>query len=98
VSIHNFRSIRQCSFQLGSCVTLLGPNNHGKSNLLSALEFALSTGLKPTEEMFYALRETDDPMWVEVTFKELTDQERTTFNKYCQSDGSLCIRKTALSS
>lgn len=94
-TIHNFRSIRHASFQLGNAVTLLGPNNHGKSNIVSAIEFALTTAAKPSEETFYALRQQDDPMWVEVTFTELTDQERTTFKRYVQADGTFCLRKTA---
>jgi putative ATP-dependent endonuclease of OLD family len=77
VEIRNFRSIRQVNFQLGNAVTLLGPNNHGKSNILAAIEFALTTSAKPSEDTFYALREQDDPLWVEITFTELTEQERS---------------------
>ena len=95
VTIHNFRSIRHLTFDLGGSVTLLGPNNHGKSNILSAIEFALTTGTRPTEEMFYALRPEDDSMWVDVTFADLTAQEQTTFKRYLQADGGFCIRKTA---
>ena len=95
VTIYNFQSIRQCSFQGGNVLTLLGPNNHGKSNILAALEFALTTGIKPTEDMFYTLRGNDDSTWVELMFNELTDQESTTFNRYLQFDGSFCVRKTA---
>jgi CRISPR-associated exonuclease Cas4 len=79
-----------------SLVTLLGPNNHGKSNLLGALEFCLSTSAKPVEQDFFVNRsEEDNDLWVEITFNELTEQERNTFKKYVQSDGTVCIRKTA---
>ncbi len=77
-------------------LTLLGPNNHGKSNVLSALEFGLSTSAKPTEEDFFAHRDAnDDQLWVEMTFSELTEQEQTTFKRYVLPDNSVCIRKTA---
>jgi len=79
-----------------SLVTLLGPNNHGKSNLLAALEFFLSTSAKPVEQDFFVNRsEGDNEFWVEITFNELTEQEKNTFKKYVQSDGTVCIRKTA---
>lgn len=93
LKIHNFRSIRDLELQCWPMVTLLGPNNHGKSNLLSALEFGLSTSAKPTEEDYYAHGE-DDVFWVEMTFTELTEQERNTFKRYVRSDGTVCVRKS----
>jgi CRISPR-associated exonuclease Cas4 len=77
-------------------MTLLGPNNHGKSNILSALEFGLSTSAKPADRDFFSYRDPEDnEMWIEMTFHELTDQEKNTFKRYVLSDGTLCIRKTA---
>jgi len=83
LKIHNYRSIRDLEMQCLSMVTLLGPNNHGKSNLLSALEFGLSTSAKPVEQDFFAYRDpNDNELWIEMTFHELTKQEKTTFNRY----------------
>jgi len=77
-------------------VTLLGPNNHGKSNLLSALEFGLSTSAKPVEQDFFAYRDSNDnELWIEMTFYELTGQEKNTLKRYILSDDTICIRKTA---
>ena len=77
-------------------MTLIGPNNHGKSNILSALEFGLSTSAKPVEQDFFAHRDANDSeFWVEMTFHELTDQEKNTFKRYVSIDGTICIRKTA---
>ncbi len=96
LGIHNYRSIRDLEMECLPVVTLLGPNNHGKSNLLSALDFLFSTSARPQEQDFFAHREQgDDECWVEVTFMELTGQEKNTFKKYVQSDGTVCIRKTA---
>jgi CRISPR-associated exonuclease Cas4 len=94
--IHNYRSIRDLEMKCLPLVTLLGPNNHGKSNLLAALEFCLSTSAKPVEQDFFVNRgEGDNDFWVEITFNGLTEQEKNTFKKYVQSDGTVCIRKTA---
>jgi hypothetical protein len=93
LKVHNYRSIRDLDMECQTMVKLLGPNNHGKSNLLSALEFGLSTSAKPTEADFFAHRE-DEQFWVEMTFCELTDQENNTFKRYVRSDGTVCVRKT----
>ena len=96
LEIRNYRSIREISIHCSTLLTLLGPNNHGKSNILSALEFALSTSAKPSEQDFFVHRNAgDDELWVEMTYAELTDQEKNTFKRYVLSDGSICIRKTA---
>ena len=96
LEIRNYRSIDHISISCDSLLTLLGPNNHGKSNILSALEFALSTSAKPVEQDFFAFRETNDnELWVEMTFRDLTEQETNTFKRYVLSDSCICIRKTA---
>jgi CRISPR-associated exonuclease Cas4 len=96
VKIHNYRSIRDLEMNCMPHMILLGPNNHGKSNVLSALEFALSTSAKPIEEDIFLYRaENDNVFWVEMIFHELTNQEKNTFKRYVLSDGTVCIRKTA---
>lgn len=96
LTIRNYRSIKDLALECSRLVTLLGPNNHGKSNLLSALEFGLSTSAKPTDADFFAHRDSDsNELWVEMTFSELTNQERNTFKRYVLADGTACIRKTA---
>jgi len=77
-------------------MVLLGPNNHGKSNILRAIEFGLSTSEKPTTEDLFAFHAPeDDSLWVELTFGELTSQEQNTFNRHLLKDGSLRVRKAA---
>lgn len=93
LAIYNFRSIRELTLDCLPLVSLLGPNNHGKSNILAALDFALSTSAKPTVNDFFAHRQ-EDVSWVEMTFSELTEQERNTFKRYVRSDNSICVRKT----
>lgn len=96
LKIHNYRSIRDLDLEVPAMLVLVGPNNHGKSNILRALEFGLTTSAKPGPDDFFHFRpEDDNQLWVELTFQQLTDQERTTFQKYLLSDGTICIRKTA---
>lgn len=101
VSIHNYRSIKDVEFEARKMIVFLGPNNHGKSNLLSAIEFALSTSAKVETKDFFTCRDENDrenctdELWVELTFIELTEQESNTFSKYVRSDNSVKVRKFA---
>lgn len=94
IDIANYRSIKRLSISCGPTVVLLGPNNHGKSNVLAALEFFFSSSAKPKSADFFANRE-EDSLWVDLVFEDLSDQEARTFEKYVGSDGTLRIRKTA---
>ena len=55
IEIENYRSIKDITLQPGSLAALVGANNAGKTNILSALNFALgdrwpsSSGLQPTD-------------------------------------------------
>src|ERR1035441_3931902 len=96
VRIHSFRSVRDLELDCKDMIVLLGPNNHGKSNLLNALDFALSTSAKLTKNDFYSLRDdNDDELWVELLFENPSAQEKTTFQKYLDQNGQFRIRKTA---
>lgn len=97
--IHNFRSVRHLELECGELTVLLGPNNHGKSNILGAIEFALSTSTSanPRLEDFCIFRDqnTDSDIWVEIVFADLSDQEKITFQRYVNPNGNVTIRKTA---
>ena len=96
ITIHNFRSIRHCELVCRDMLVLLGQNNHGKSNVISALDFALNSSVKPDIDELFAFAGPDDKtMWVEVSFDRLTEQESTTWKKYVQADGTFRCRKTA---
>ena len=95
VSIHNYRSICDLDFKCEPMMIFLGPNNHGKSNILSAMEFALVPSAKPSLSDFNKFCVEDYELWVEITFQELTEQEKITFKKYLMQDGTISIRKTA---
>ena len=95
VTVHHFRSIRHLEMDCQPLMVLLGPNNHGKSNIISALEFLLSTSSKPSEADFFSLRPPDDrDLWVEAEFVDLTAQEKNTFKRYVDPNGRIKIRKS----
>jgi len=97
IRIHNFRSIQDLEIVCGDFIILLGQNNHGKSNILYALDFALATSAKPeADELFASHKDGDEDIWVELVFSDLTEQEKNTFHRYIFSDGTFSMRKTAI--
>jgi len=95
VTIHNYRSIQHLELTCESMVVFLGPNNHGKTNILAALEFALTSGDKPKTSDFFSMRDqsSDADLWVDLTFDQLTAQENTTWKRYLLPDGLVKFRK-----
>lgn len=96
VRIHNYRSIKNLELKCRPVVVLLGENNAGKSNILSAIEYALSPSAKPDPDDLFAFPDDgDSSLRVELTFECLTDRERAQYGQLVNSDGTVCIRKCA---
>ena len=96
IEIENYRSVQHCKVRCGEVTVFLGRNNHGKSNILTALDFFCGSRTKCSNDDFFRNKEeSSDVLWVEVAFTELSEQEKTTFSKYVAADGSLKVRKIA---
>lgn len=94
VTIHNIRSFRHQELRCESFMVLIGPNNSGKSTVLFTLEHFFKPAHKLQEEDIFSHRQAEDPTaYVEVWFHELIDQDKTTFQKYLLSDGTIRVRK-----
>jgi predicted ATP-binding protein involved in virulence len=91
VKIHNWRSVRDETILFDDLMILIGQNNHGKSNILSAILFFFGEiGLDPLD----FCSETDD-LCVEIQFAELDESDRTTFKKYLTASNTIRVLKTA---
>ena len=91
IVISNWRSIRQLEIRAQNLMVFIGQNNHGKSNVLSAILFFFGE-IKPQDLDF---NRGSQELYVEVTFTELDDSDKTTFKKYLTSDEEIKVRKTA---
>lgn len=91
VSISNWRSIKSLDIAFQDLMIFIGQNNHGKSNVLSAILFFFGE-IKPQDLDFN--RGTQE-LHVEVKFNDLDDTDKITFKKYITSDGRVTVRKTA---
>ena len=91
VTIHNWRSIRTVTLSAHDLMIFIGQNNHGKSNILSAILFFFGEmGLDGLD--FH--RDTKQ-LFVEVVFGDLDDADRTTFKKYVTAKNTMQVRKVA---
>lgn len=91
IVISNWRSIKRIEIQAQNLMVFIGQNNHGKSNVLSAILFFFGE-IKPQDLDF---NRGSQELYVEVTFTELDDRDKTTFKKYLTSEEEIKVRKTA---
>lgn len=91
VHIKNWRSIKDIELDYEKVMIFIGQNNHGKSNLLSALLFFFGE-IKYDELDF---NQNSDELFVEVTFSNLDDFDKNQFKKYLSSENEIRVRKTA---
>jgi len=69
----------------------IGQNNHGKSNILSAILFFFGEiGLDPLD-----FHRTTQELFVQILFGELDENDRTTFKKYVTAKNNMRVRKKA---
>lgn len=95
VHIENFRSIKHIDIDFTPTIMLIGPNNHGKTNIILAIAFFFGEyNIKPGD--FFIKREKDSPITVEIAFGDLDDQDRTTFKSYVLPDDTFRIQRKAL--
>lgn len=90
IKLYNWRSFKETEISVNDLMIIIGQNNHGKSNLLSALLFFFD-GMKIKEEDYF---KGETELFVEIEFKELTHTEKTTFAKYVTGTCGMRVRKT----
>ncbi len=87
IKIHNFRSIKEQSFDLTSYSLFVGANDSGKSNIIDALR-VFYDDLKFNEEDDWPKFVTgDDESWIEVKFLLSGEEFNNLKEEYKQEDG-----------
>lgn len=89
--IKRYRSIKLLELDTEDFLVLIGPNNHGKSNVFYALGLFLSSSSKVTSDDFFN-RETSSPIELIAMFENLTDDEMEKLRPWTV-DGKLTVRK-----
>lgn len=86
VKIHNFRSIKEQSFDLTNYSLLVGANDSGKSNIIDAIR-VFYDDLKFNEEKDWPKITTyDDESWIEIKFLLSDGEFNNIKNEYKQED------------
>ncbi len=95
VIVHNFRSILDASFEVSDYSLIVGENNSGKTNLLSALRaFYEDGGLKYEKSRDFPKIETEDnESWVELHFETSCEEQEGLRDAYKSADGLLRVRR-----
>jgi len=91
IKVENWRSIKSVEADANALMVIIGQNNHGKSNLLSAILFFFGELKHQDLDFNYGATE----LFVELTFCDLDEQDRITFRKYLTSGNCIIVRKTA---
>jgi len=91
IHICNWRSIRNLQIKFQDLMIFIGQNNHGKSNILSSVLLFFGEIKVDTLDFNQGSQE----LYVEITFCDLDDTDKTTFKKYVTTDNKITVRKTA---
>ena len=96
VHIKNWRSVVDANLWPESLTTLIGPNSHGKSNVVEALGWFLSPSRKAVVRDFTEISAGEQiQMSVEVYFDELSTEESAVWRDHLRSDGTLRLGRRA---
>ena len=91
LEIKNWRSIKELKVTAQDLMIIIGQNNHGKSNLLSAILFFF--GEIKHQDLDFSQGAED--LFVDIEFSELDDQDKKTFEKYVTQQETIKVRKVA---
>lgn len=94
ITIHNFRSIKEAKFDLYAYSVLVGANNAGKSNVLTALRIFYEDGIKFNDKSdFPKLQTGDNESWIEIEYLLTNDELGNLKEEYKNPDNILKVRK-----
>lgn len=89
ILINNWRSINSLEASFEDISIIIGQNNHGKSNIITALLFFFGK-IKPEIKDFFNPNEIS---FVEIKFSDLDDSDKITFRKYLDNEENIKVRK-----
>lgn len=89
--IKNFRSLRHIEVSFGAHTAFIGGNGAGKSSILKAIEKFYSTSKICDADDFFG-RDQGQPIEIELTFHQLSDQEAASFEDRVR-DGKLVVTR-----
>jgi len=94
ITVHNFRSIKEAKLDPYDYTVLVGANNAGKSNALTALRIFYDDGIKFDDKSDFPKFQTEDnESWIEIEYL-LTDEEFSNLKEEYKNPGNILkVRK-----
>ena len=94
IKIHNFRSIKEVKFSPENYAVLVGANNAGKSNALTALRIFYEDEIKFSERIDFPKFQTENnESWIEIEYLLNDDEFQNLEEKYKNPGNILKVRK-----
>jgi len=94
IAIHNFRSIKDIFFNVNNYSILLGANNTGKTNIMTAIRIFYEDNIKFNESIdFPKFKTTDEESWVELSYLLDKNEYNNIRNEYKNQNKILKVRK-----
>jgi len=94
IKLHNFRSISDAKFELNDYNILVGANNSGKTNVLTALRIFYEDGIKYSEKTDFPKFRTDDKeSWIEIEYLLTNEEFKNLKDDYKNPGNILRVRK-----
>lgn len=98
VTISGFRSIKNAEFPVLDFLCLVGRNNHGKSNILLALDVFFNGSKVIPDSCFYTYKENgltkrEQCLEIVVQFDRLSDTEKQLLSEYIRDDSITLMRR-----
>jgi len=92
--IHNIRSIQEADIHLSGYSVIVGANNAGKTNLITALRlFYENEKLSFSKDRDFPKFETDPESWIELTFETTEEEQEQLREEYRADNRQLCVRR-----
>ena len=93
ITIERYKSIRKLEVDFQDLMILVGENNSGKTNILTALELFFSSSTRGVDDEYFYNKNKDKCIEIVITFDRLTDDEKKSkLKKYIIND-TLTIKK-----
>lgn len=94
VRVHNFRSIKDNIFNMYDYSLLIGENNSGKTNIMTALRVFYEDNIKFNMDRDFPKFDTDDrESWIEIEYSLEKDEHESLKVEYRNDDNTLRVRK-----
>lgn len=95
IKIHNIRSIKDSDIHLSDYSILIGANNAGKSNIISALRlfYGDEMSFKEERDLPKFMGASNSESWIELGFTTISEEQANLRDEYKSSDSILRVRR-----